>query len=435
MAVVAAFVTTVGASACSAGTGPLASIAAARGDGTRAGATDGAPAAPPDVAGPAPEARCAETPAGVEPERVDPAAVGLDAEQLRSALDYAVAKGSQSVRVYRHGCLVGAGSNDPLVDWVPLPGWSMTKGIVSVLVGRAVELGALDVDDAIGEHLQVTDPRKAALTVRELLNQTTGLRLAWASDLNEAATTDSAAALLARPFEAVPGTTFNYAQTTVTLLVAVVEAAVGEDLQAFAQRELFGPIGITHDEWLWERDGAGRSQGFAFLRMTPTAFGRLGRLLLQDGTWAGRRLLPSDYIAQGRTGTAANPCYGFLWRNNDGVGCRQTGPMLGLETAGNWMPTVPSDAYGLSGMFDQLVLVIPSLDAVVVRLGLPPQALGDPWGDVGGERPSMTWRFFRTLMGAVTDMAVADPGDWTPKPPDAIDWSHILDVPLPEPTW
>jgi CubicO group peptidase (beta-lactamase class C family) len=413
---------------CALTTGARSPLGAAR--------SDDAPGGPPptDLVE-RPEVRCDETPAGTEPERVDPAAAGIDAGRLQAALEYAVARGSQSVRVYRHGCLVGTGSNDPLVEWVPLPGWSMTKGVVSMLVGRAVHLGALDVDDPIGAHLPVADPRKAAITVRQLLTQTSGLRLAWASDLNEAATTDSAAALLNRPFEAVPGTTFQYAQTTVTLLVAVVEAAVGEDLQSFAQRELFGPIGIAPAEWSWERDGAGRTQGFAFLSMTPTAFGRLGRLLLQDGVWSGRRLLPSDYIAQARTGTDANPCYGFLWRNNSGIGCPNTGPLLGLETTANWMPTVPADAYGLSGMFDQLVLVIPSLDAVVVRMGLPPDMLGDPWGDVAGERPSMTWRFFRTLMSSVTDVDVHDPGDWTPTPPAEIDWLHIFEVPLPEPTW
>ena len=121
--------------------------------------------------------------------------------------------------------------------------------------------------------------------------------------------------------------------------------------------------------------------------MTPPAFGRLGRLLLQDGRWGGRQLIGSDYIAAARKGTAANPCYGFLWRNNDGVGCGQTGPLLGVETAVNWMPTVPTDAYALAGMFDQLVLVIPSLDMVVVRMGLPHQMLPDPWGDVSGEKP------------------------------------------------
>ncbi len=364
-----------------------------------------------------------------------PAAVGMDGTVVQHALDYVVAKGSQSIRVYRHGCLVGTGANDASVDWVPLPAWSMTKGVVSLLVGRAVQMGKLHVDDPIGRYLHVDDPRKAALTVRQFLNQTTGLRLAWASDLNEAGSMDSVEMLLQRPFEAVPGTKFNYAQTAVTALAAVVQAAVGEDFQTFAQQELFGPIGIERSAWEWGRDSAGNTQGFAWLAMAPPAFGRLGRLLLQDGRWGDRQLIGSDYIAQARKGTEANPCYGFLWRNNDGTRCGQTGPVLGLETDTNWMPTLPTDAYALAGMFDQLVLVIPSLDMVVVRMGLPHQMLPDPWGDIDGEKPSMTWRFFRSLMSGVTDVDVPDPGEWTPQAPEQVDWLHIFEVPVPEPTW
>ncbi len=391
-------------------------------------------AMPPGTAGSPHRPQCAEAGAGKEVSTVEPATVGLDAEKVDAALAYAVAKGSQSVRIYRHGCLVGAGAGDPAMVDVHLPAWSMTKGVVSMLVGRAVELGVLDIDAPIGTYLALSDPRKSALSVRQFLNQTTGLRLDWISDLLDA-TGDSAAKLFERPFEAVPGTTFLYAQTAVTALVAVIEAAVGEDLQSFAQRELFDPIGIGRDDWDWARDGAGRSQGFAFLQMTPPAFGRLGRLLLQDGAWAGRRLLPASYIAEGRRGTTANPCYGFLWRNNDGVGCGQTGPLLGLETDTNWMPAVPTDAYALAGMFDQLIVVIPSLDMVVVRLGLPHQLAPDPWGDVDGAQPSMTWRFFRTLMSGVTDVEVADPGEWSPTSMGDVDLLHILPIPLPEPTW
>lgn len=380
-------------------------------------------------------AQCPEPAAGSAQSLVDPADVGLDAGAVRAAIDYAVAKGSQSVRVYRHGCLVALGSNDPPLETQMLPGWSMTKGVMSMIVGRAVTLGALSVDDPIGRYLPVADERKAAITVRQLLNQTSGLRMAWVDDLLDAAG-DSVNALLARPFEAVPGTTFDYAQTTVTTLGAVTQAALGEDLQDFAQRELFGPVGIGRDDWDWFRDGAGNTQGFAFLQMTPDAWGRLGRLLDQDGVWAGQRLLSPDYIAAGRVGTSANPCYGFLWRNNDGTGCRQTGPLLGLETEANWMPTVPTDAYGLSGMLDQLVLVIPSLDMVVVRLGLlPHQVYADPLGDVAGAQPPITWRFFRTLMSGVTDTRVADPGEWTPSPMAPVDLVHIFNLPLPEPTW
>ena len=291
------------------------------------------------------------------------------------------------------------------------------------------------MDDPIGRYLPLVERAKAALTVRQFLNQVTGLRMAWASDLSQAASADSAAAVLARPFEATPGTTFLYAQTAVTALVAVLEAAVGEDLQSFAQRELFTPIGIGPAEWRWGRDGAGRSQGFAFLDMTPQAFGRLGLLLVHRGAWGDRQLLPAGYVTQGTVGTAANPCYGFLWWTNDGTTCRNAGFPGPVEYNRRWIASLPADAFGLSGLFDQVVVVVPSLDVVVVRMGLPQQLLADPLGDVDGQRPQWDYRFFRILVSGVTDTPVVDPGEWVPDPPDPpVDWTHIFEVPLPAPS-
>ncbi|MEZ5238784.1 MAG: serine hydrolase domain-containing protein [Microthrixaceae bacterium] len=124
----------------------------------------------------------------------------------------------------------------------------MTKGVVSAVVGRAATLGLLSVDDPISEHLGADprfdlDPEHAALSIRHFLTQTSGLRMAWVNDLWAAGTADSVADVLARPFQAEPGSTFLYAQTAVSVLVAVVEAASGEDFQDFARRELFEPIG------------------------------------------------------------------------------------------------------------------------------------------------------------------------------------------------
>ncbi len=398
------------------------------------GVVDGASGGAPPSRPTARAQRCALPTGDAELTRADPSAVDLDADAVTRAVEYASATGAQSLRIYRHDCLVATSGNDPEAEWVPLPAWSMTKGVVSILVGRAVQLGRLRVDDPIGRYLHLEDPAKAALTVRELLNQVTGLRMAWVSDLNEAATTDSAAAVLARPFEAVPGTRFMYAQTTVTALVSVVEAAIGEDLQSFAQRELFTPIGIGEHEWRWGRDGSGRTQGFAFLDMSPRAFGRLGTLLLHGGVWEGRRLLPVAYVSQGATGTAANPCYGFLWWTNAGSTCRNSGFPADILFRHRWIGSVPDDAFGLSGLFDQLVMVIPSLDVVVVRMGLPHELLADPLGDVHSQKPAWDYRFFRILLSGVTDAPVRDPGDWVPDPPEPpVDWTHILDVPLPDP--
>ena len=400
-----------------------------------------APGASPSPAPPGPAAlsggSCALPAGGVEFGRVAPESVGLAADAVDRAVEYGTATGAQSVRVYRHDCLVATSGNDALVEWVPLPAWSMTKGVVSMVVGRAVTMGLLGLDDPVGPLLAARgvvglDPAHAALTVRQFLTQTTGLRLAFASDVLEAATADSVAAVLRRPFEAAPGSTYLYAQTAVSVLVAVVEGATGRDFQAFARDELFRPVGIADGDWSWARDPVGTTQGFAFLDMAPRSFGRLGTLLLHQGRWGDRVLIAEDYVAQGARGTAANPCYGFLWWTNDGTTCHNATFPAPVVRQRRWLPPAPADAFGLSGMFDQEVTVIPSLDMVVVRMGLDHRLVGDPLGLVAGQRARFQHRLFRLLMAGVSDVEVPDVGDWVPDPDDPpVDWFHILELPLP----
>ena len=327
--------------------------------------------------------------------------MALDPAAVREAVGYSSARGAQSVRVYRHDCLVATSGNDALTGSTPMATWSMTKGVVSMLVGRAVTQGALSVDDPIGLHLDGLGPAHGAITVRQLLTQTSGLRFAWVNDLNAAGTGDSVAATLRRPFEHPPGTRFMYAQTTVTVLVAVVEAAVGEDLQTYAARELFAPIGIPDAHWRWDRDGSGRTQGFAFLDMSPEGFARLGSLLLAEGRWRGSELIGASYIREGRRGTGPNPSYGFLWRTNEG----ERHPFFGyvdddwLER--RWLPPAPPDAFGLTGLFDQRLVVVPSLGLVVLRMGLPEDLFADPIGQVRGREPSGHHRFVEQLLDGV----------------------------------
>jgi CubicO group peptidase (beta-lactamase class C family) len=362
----------------------------------------------------------------------EPESVQLDRSGLEAAVHYATVRGAQSVRIYRHGCLVARSANDPATEGVPLSGWSMTKGVVATVVGRAAALGRLGVDDPISAHLDGLDPAHGAITIRQLLTQTSGLRFAWVNDLWAATYADSAALTLQRPFEAEPGTRFLYAQGTLTALVAVVEAAVGEDFQSFTARELFEPIGIRRGDWRWGRDGVGRTHGFFALEMTPVAWSKLGQLLLDEGSWCGRRLLEAGFIRQGATGSTANPGYGFNWWTNAGDWHLNSGfPGYQRKDRPLW-PALPRDAFGYSGLFDQEVTVVPSLDMVIVRMGLPPELFGDPLGESPGIRPKWDWRFDRLLMQAVTDVDVHDPGDWRyegPEPP--VDWEHIIEPDLP----
>lgn len=91
--------------------------------------------------------------------------------------------------------------------------------------------------------------------------------------------------------------------------------------------------------------------------MSGRDWARLGNLYLQDGSWAGARILPKGYAQFVSTLAPAwkadgRPIYGgFFWINGD-----KTFP-------------VPEDAYYMAGAGGQYTIIIPSHDLVVVRLG------------------------------------------------------------------
>lgn len=192
----------------------------------------------------------------------------------------------------------------------------------------------------------------------------------------------------------------------------MVSAAVGEDLQTYAQRRLFAPLGIPRRDWTWARDRSGTTQGFAFLSMAPRSLGRFGQLLLQDGRRADRQLIAPDYVHQMSQPTATNPAYGFLvWTNAGTSMVTATMPSRRILDQ-RFLPPAPADTYAFVGFLGQLIIVIPSLDMVVVRTGLPGNRDPDAHSLLTVKAGDMDYEGIRGLMQAVTDVQVPDPGPY-----------------------
>jgi CubicO group peptidase (beta-lactamase class C family) len=406
---IAAAVIAVVAASCALPFSPVAPRVVGPGRGT------GEVSSRPGVAAAGTPARCDDPAVGGDFDTADPASVQLDPTAVRDAIDYATRNLAASVRIYRHDCLVGQSGADGDTRFAPANLWSATKGVVSILVGRAVEMGKLSVDDPIGRYLPQADAAHGAITVRELLTQSSGLRFHWANDV-AAGGEDSVDFTLSLPFDHAPGTYFEYAQTTVTTLGAVVEAAVGEDLQAFADQQLFTPLGIPRTRWSWMRDEAGHTYGFAMLAMAPVDLARIGTLLEHDGRWGDRQLLSPSYVRAMGSSSATNPGYGYLLWTNQGDSFITPSALARRTKDRPWLPAAPRDLYALSGMFDQLVWIIPSLDMVIVRTGF--------FGESNWQN-----EFFRILMRGVRDATIPDPGPLPYEPiADLSEWGSLLDL-------
>ncbi len=300
--------------------------------------------------------------------RATPAEVGMDGEKLAQARDYALTGGG-SGGIVRHGKQVLAwGDPKQLYDLK-----STTKSFGAAALGLALADGKLKLDDPARRfypNLGVPPETNAQtgwldqITLRMLTTQTAGFEK-----------TGGFGRLL---FE--PGTKWHYSDGGPNWLADCLTLIYRRDLNEVMFERVFGPIGIDRDDLRWRNnlyrpqylDGIPRREFGAGISANLTAMSRFGYLHLREGRWKDRELLPRRFVEMVRRTPPdlvqlpvlepMNPAdrfgpasahYGLLWwNNNDGT-----------------LADVPQDAFWTWGLYDSLIVVIPSLDLVVARAG------------------------------------------------------------------
>jgi len=298
---------------------------------------------------------------------------GFDAERMQDAAARAFARPADHTAAFLvlHRGRIAAERYAPGVHRdMQLESWSMGKSLTATLVGRLAQQGRLELaaPAPVPEWQAPGDPRRA-ITVLDLLRMQSGLRFSGA--------TDSLAALLwrglpdhlriytgmadvfdfavSRPAEHPPGTVGRYRNSDPLVLGAIARRIVearGEDYWRWPQRVLFDRIGIRRQ--VLETDPHGNFLLTGFDYGTARSWARLGLLYLRDGVWQGERLLPEGFAELAAKPAPAwdEPVYGGgFWLNRTG------------------RAPLPRDAYWMGGRGVQRVIVVPSLELVVVRLG------------------------------------------------------------------
>ena len=208
------------------------------------------------------------------------------------------------------------------------------------------------------------------ITIDQLLRMSSGLEFdeeyALYSDVTRMLSVEADAAGFAasKPLVAEPGSVWSYSSGTSNILSGVIRWTVGGYLQEyydFTQKRLFLPLGI-HTATL-ETDNNGTFIGSSYMYASARDWARLGQFCLQDGRWNGKRLLPEGWMNYSTTPTPNNP------RNNYGAHFWLNADPEDNNQRRTW-PNLPADAYSMSGFQGQRVIIIPSRDLVVVRLGL-----------------------------------------------------------------
>jgi CubicO group peptidase (beta-lactamase class C family) len=301
---------------------------------------------------------------------------GVDGQALAAALDFAFDDSKQSIPQKTRAMLVVYQGRIVAERYAPgfdkdtrHINWSMGKSITAALVGILVRDGHLTVDDPapIPAWRAPGDPR-GKITIGHLLHMSSGLKFASPADIPSMFTdrdhhrfvyfgaVDVFDYCTNRPAEFPPDTVWRYRNCDPLSLGLVIRRTVearGEEYLSFPQRALFDRIGIRRQ--VLEVDPHGNFIMTGFEYGTARDWARFGLLHLWDGVWQGERILPAGWIDYITTLAPADPDQKY-------------GALFWLNRGGQYK-TLPRDMYWPAGHHGQVVLVIPSRQMVIVRLG------------------------------------------------------------------
>jgi CubicO group peptidase (beta-lactamase class C family) len=238
-----------------------------------------------------------------------------------------------------------------------LLGWSMTKSVVNAMMGILSKQNKISITDK-ALFPAWTDERKD-ISINDLLHMSSGLH--WVEDyatVSEATTMlfvsgDMPAFASAQKMEKKK---WYYSSGTTNLLSSIIRTKFPSihDYHAFPHKYLFNSIGMRHS--LIETDEAGNYIGSSYMYATARDWLRFGRLYLKDGVWQGTRILPEGWVKYTtEAAVGSNGKYGaHFWLNKNCVA----------------FPDCPHDIFYADGYQGQYTIIIPSLEMVIVRLGL-----------------------------------------------------------------
>jgi CubicO group peptidase (beta-lactamase class C family) len=293
-----------------------------------------------------------------------PVEAGLDEAKLAAARDYALTGGGSGCIIRRGRLVMSWGDFKQRYDLK-----STAKSFGAAALGLAIADGKMKLDDkALRHHPAFGVPPETnaqtgwinEITIWHLASQTAGF--------------DKRGGYVPLLFK--PGTEWSYSDSGPNWLAECVTLAYKRDLDELMFERVFTPLGIQHQDLVWRKhayrpdliEGIKRREFGSGISANVDAMARFGLLWLRDGGWNGHSILPRDYVKQVRTaqpgvpglkvhnpehyGHASNH-YGLLWWNN----------------ADETLEGLPLDTYWTWGLFDSLIVVMPTLDIVIARAG------------------------------------------------------------------
>ena len=202
---------------------------------------------------------------------------------------------TQSVVLIKNGFLVGERYADGYDQLSYGTSWSMAKSFYAALIGISLELGEISsIDDNVGKYLSYFNDDRSVVTIRDLLNMTSGLEFPEHEHENMFFRNDQMEYVRSIGMEKSPNTLFEYNNVNSMLLGDILLQVTGKKADTLLRERIFDKIGIN-DATLWQ-DGAGSVMTYCCIDMSARDYSKFGLLFSRNGNWDGDQVIPADYV-------------------------------------------------------------------------------------------------------------------------------------------
>ena len=277
------------------------------------------------------------------------------------------------------------------------PIFSGTKSFWGIAALAAAQEGLFRLDDPVSETITEwqSDSRRSQITIRQLLSQTDGIE--GASRLQRPSIRDRNAMAITLPSVAQPGAAFIYGPSHLQILSELLRRKLrGRSVISYFEAHVANKLGLR--DLKYKKDARGNPLPATGFELTAQEWARLGELVIGNGTYRRRQIVPANLLREAFTGSQVNPAYGLtFWLNEQAPNGRAADmeKMLDLpwENA-HWSGVcickdAPADMVVVLGSHYQRLFVIPSIKAIIVR-----QGSGENFSDA---------RFLRLVLGRIDE--------------------------------
>ena len=245
------------------------------------------------------------------------------------------------------------------VQSAPSLAFSMTKSMLSILIGCAIEDGYIQsVNQPVTDYVpELSLSGFDYVTIRHLLQMTSGMD--YVENDNPFGvhprfyyTTNLEKEILKLKAPNMSGQKFKYKSGENALLGLILTRALKtKTITTYMQERLWEPLGMEYNgQWSIDHEGDGLEKTWCCLSATARDFAKFGRLYLNGGDWNGAQIISKSWVEQStrldtEEGSAWN--YQYQW----------------------WLPSKNSNAYMAIGHLGQYLYIHPEKQVIIVRLG------------------------------------------------------------------